>query len=231
MSEYGCKVCRILDEYGMERYEEQLLEQWQADASQRKGYRQLAEWFNTLMLRREMDRAGLSTLGDEAESKYERLQSDEAVAAEVATELENAGIPINTLRDDFVSYGVIRTHLKKKCLESDVDLSSGDWERNAIEISQDHATTKIEEAVSGVVGRRASRRRNDRRVRRLSGRAPPRRPVAPAPVGHSGVGSHPARSTRRRRRLSRQKGPAGRSRPFPGFDAADCRTPSRASSR
>lgn len=146
MSTYGCKVCRVLDEYGMERYEEQLLEQWQADTSQRKGYRQLAEWFNTLMLRREMDRAGLSTLGDEAESKYERLQSDEAIAEEVATELANAGVPIERLRADFVSYGVIRTHLKE-CLESDVNLSSGEWEQKAIEISQDHASTKITEAV------------------------------------------------------------------------------------
>ncbi|OLZ39180.1 hypothetical protein A6E15_17375 [Natrinema saccharevitans] len=130
----------------MERYEEQLLEQWQADGPQRKGYRQLAEWFNTLMLRREMDRAGLSTLGDEAESKYERLRSDEAVAEEVASELANAGVPIERLRSDFVSYGVIRTHLKE-CLSADVDLSSGDWERDAIEISTDHATTKIEAAV------------------------------------------------------------------------------------
>jgi len=146
MSEYGCKVCRVLDEYDMERYEEQLLEQWQADSSQRKGYRKLSEWFNTLMLRREMDRAGLSTLGDEAESKYERLQSDEAIAAEVATELANTGVPIEQLRDDFVSYGVIRTHLKE-CLESDVDLSSGEWERDAIDISRNHAETKITEAV------------------------------------------------------------------------------------
>ncbi|WP_343124882.1 rod-determining factor RdfA [Natrinema sp. CBA1119] len=146
MSEYGCKVCRVLDEYDMERYEEQLLEQWQADSSQRKGYRKLSKWFNTLMLRREMDRAGLSTLGDEAESKYERLQSDEAIAAEVATELANTGVPIEQLRDDFVSYGVIRTHLKE-CLESDVDLSSGEWERDAIDISRNHAETKITEAV------------------------------------------------------------------------------------
>lgn len=146
MSEYGCKVCRVLDEYGMERYEEQLLEQWQADPPQRKGYRQLTEWFNTLMLRREMDRAGLSTLGDEAESKYERLRSDEPIAEEVATELAKAGLPIDRLRDDFVSYGVIRTHLKE-CLDSDVELSSGDWERDAIEISRDHAKSKITEAV------------------------------------------------------------------------------------
>ena len=146
MSEYGCKVCRILDEYSMDRYEEQLLEQWQADPPQRKGYRQLAQWFNTLMLRRKMDRAGLSTLGDEAESKYERLRSDETIAEEVATELANAGIPIDRLRDDFVSYGVVRTHLKE-CLDSDVDLPSGEWEQNAIEIARNHADTKISESV------------------------------------------------------------------------------------
>ena len=105
------------------------------DPPQRKGYRQLAEWFNTLMLRREMDRAGLSTLGDEAESKYDRLRSDEAIAEEVAMELANAGVPIDRLRDDFVSYGVIRTRLKE-CLDSDVELSSGNWEEEAIEITR-----------------------------------------------------------------------------------------------
>ena len=146
MSEYGCKVCRVLDEYGMERYEEQLLEQWQADPPQRKGYRQLAEWFNTLMLRREMDRAGLSTLGGEAESKYERLRGDGTLAEEVATGLSNAGVPIAQLRDDFVSYGVVRTHLTE-CLGAEIDLPSGDWEQEALEISRRHAATKVEEAV------------------------------------------------------------------------------------
>jgi len=111
MSEYGCKVCRVLDEYDMERYEEQLLEQWQADSSQRKGYRKLSEWFNTLMLRREMDRAGLSTLGDEAESKYERLQSDEAIAAEVATVSEH-GRSDRAVTGRFRLVRRDRTHLK-----------------------------------------------------------------------------------------------------------------------
>ncbi|MDS0477002.1 rod-determining factor RdfA [Natrinema sp. 1APR25-10V2] len=152
MSEYGCKVCRILDEYGMDRYEEELLEQWQADPPQRKGYRQLAEWFNTLMLRREMDRAGLSTLGDEAESKYERLRSDETIAEEVATELANAGVPIDRLRKDFVSYGVIRTHLKE-CLDSDVELASGEWEQDAIEIARNHADSKMSEAVQSLTNK------------------------------------------------------------------------------
>ncbi|THE64015.1 hypothetical protein D8Y22_14925 [Salinadaptatus halalkaliphilus] len=133
----------------MDRYESDLVSQWQADGPQRKGYRQLAEWFNVLLLRREMDRAGLSTLGDEAESKYERLTADGTVAEEVANSLGNDGLPIEQLRDDFVSYGVIRTHLKE-CLGEEVSFSGGDWEQDTIEIVQNHAVDKIAEAVSSL---------------------------------------------------------------------------------
>ena len=55
-----------------------------------------------------MDRPGLSTLGDEPESKYQRLQSGEPIAEELATELVNQGVPIDRIRNNFVSYGVIR---------------------------------------------------------------------------------------------------------------------------
>lgn len=146
MSEQGCKVCRVLDQYDMGQYEEQLVEQWQADGPGRKGYRQLAEWFNVLLLHREMDRAGLSTLGDEPKSKYQRLQSGESIAEEVAAELANQGVPINRIQDDFVSYGVIRTHLKD-CLNEEVSISSGEWELETIEIARGHAKQKISEAI------------------------------------------------------------------------------------
>lgn len=136
----------MLDQYDMGRYEERLVDQWQTDGPGRKGYRQLAKWFNVLLLRREMDRAGLSTLGDEPESKYQRLQSGEPIAEEVAAELANQGVPIDQIRDDFVSYGVIRTHLKD-CLNEEISLSSGEWELEAIEIAQGHAKQKISEAV------------------------------------------------------------------------------------
>lgn len=153
MSEYGCKVCRVLDERDMERYEDRLIDQWQADKPQRKGYRQLAEWLNTMMLRREMDRAGLSTLGNEPESKYERLRDDdETVAAEVRTDLRNEGIDVEDLDADFVSYGVVRTHIKE-CLGLDRDVESTDWEEDAIAYTRDHATGKLEDAVRSLVGK------------------------------------------------------------------------------
>lgn len=147
MTEHGCKVCRVLDERGMKRYEDRLVDQWQADGPERKGYRQLADWLNVTMLRREMDRAGLSTLGQEAESKYERLRSaDGSVAEEVAAGLSGAGIDVEQLRDDFVSYGVVRTHLRE-CLDLEYTAESGDWETETIEMARDYATKKVSEAV------------------------------------------------------------------------------------
>lgn len=153
MSQHGCKVCRVLDERGMERYEGRLVEQWKADRGQRKGYRQLATWLNVLMLRREMDRAGLSTLGDEAASKYDRITGDDAtVAAEVRDSLRNSGIDIDSLENDFVSYGVIRTHLRE-CLGEERDATSTEWESEAIEITRSYAEKKAREAVSTLVNK------------------------------------------------------------------------------
>jgi hypothetical protein len=139
----------------MEQYESRLLEQWQDDGPQRKGYRALAEWLNVTMLRREMELAGMSTIGDEAESKYERLQSDDStIAAEVGDTLRSAGVDIDRLLTDFVSYGSVRTHLKE-CLDAErsTDTATTDWERNSIEIARTNATENIEGAIQSLLNK------------------------------------------------------------------------------
>jgi hypothetical protein len=146
MSDFGCKVCRVLEERDMKRYEGRLLEKWQGSEAERKGYRQLARWLNVTALQREMDRAGLSTLGGEAESKYERLQGEQKIADEITESLSQAGIDVSRLSSDFVSYGVVRTHIKE-CLGAEREVTSSDWEQDAIKISRDHAETKFVEAV------------------------------------------------------------------------------------
>jgi len=157
MSEYGCKVCRVLDEREMERYEDRLLEQWRGPPESRLGYRRLAKWLNVTMLRREMDRHGLDTLGDEAESKYERLTGDdETVAGVVRRSLRDEGVSVDNLFEDFVSYGVVRTHLKE-CLdaerEADDTGAESDWEQEAIDIAEDHAERKVSEAVTTLMNK------------------------------------------------------------------------------
>jgi len=149
MSEHGCKVCRVLTEYGLTGYEDRLVDQWTADRDRRKGYRALAEWLNVTLLRNAMDRAGLQTLGDEAESKYDRLCADDATADEVRNVLRGEGVPIDDLEGDFVSYGVVRTHLTD-CLGLEREAESTDWEGDALDIATDHAESKAAEAVSSL---------------------------------------------------------------------------------
>lgn len=148
----GCKVCRVLESHDLSHYNERLLDQWVAPKPERKGYRQLAEWLNISLLRREMDQVGLSTLGGEAESKYERLQGDDPTAAEVRANLKSEAVNIDELERDFVSYGVIRTHLQE-CLGAEREEESSDWEEQAIEIATEHASTKIDEATRSLKGK------------------------------------------------------------------------------
>lgn len=152
-TEYGCKVCRVLAERGLDDYERRLLAQWHGEGGDRKGYRQLARWLNLSLLRREMEAAGLPTLGGEPASKYDRLRNDDDRASEVATLLEREGIDVGRLRSDFVSYGVVRTHIVD-CLDEEYEPAprSG-WETETIEIARDHAATKIGEAVSALAGK------------------------------------------------------------------------------
>lgn len=147
-SESSCKVCRVLAEWGLEHYDDRLVSRWTGEG--RMGYRQLARWLNVTLLRREMDRAGLSTLGEEAESKYDRLQSDDATAEEVANMLRREGIAIDDLQDDFVAYGVVRTHLTE-CLGKEYEPpDSSNWEPEAIEMATSYAHEKIKDSVTAL---------------------------------------------------------------------------------
>lgn len=151
--EEGCKVCRVLADRDLGHYDERLLSEWRGDEAQRKGYRQLARWLNITLLRREMDKAGLPTLGKEAESKYDRLRGEETNAAEVADILEREGIDVERLYDDFVSYGVVRTHITE-CLGAEYEPGEpDDWETNAIDIARDHARGKVHDAVRSLAGK------------------------------------------------------------------------------
>lgn len=154
MEQYGCKVCRVLDERGVEHYDDRLLDEWQAEQSQRKGYRALARWLNVTLLRREMDQAGLSTLGGEASSKYERLSSDDRDGEEVERLLRREGVDVDGLQSDFVSYGVVRTHLQD-CLGAEYvrEESDSDWEEESIRIAHEHAREKITDAVRSLVNK------------------------------------------------------------------------------
>lgn len=148
---HGCKVCRVLADRGLGHYDERLLSEWRGDGTDRKGYRRLARWLNVTLLGREMDRAGIPTLGGEAESRYDRLRGEGTEAEEMAALLRRGGVDVERLRSDFVSYGVIRTHVLD-CLDAEYDPGTpAEWETDAIDVARDHGRRKISEAVGSLV--------------------------------------------------------------------------------
>lgn len=156
MEEYGCKVCRVLADRNLTGYDDKLVRQWTGKDGERKGYRALAQWLNVSFLHEEMARAGLSTRGDEPESKYHRLSgTDEVVAHEVHQLLLDEGLPMESIERDFVSYGVVRKHLKD-CLGAKREKASqSPWHREAIEYTTDMAQRKVEDAVRAAYNRGA----------------------------------------------------------------------------
>lgn len=139
----------------MDGYDQKLLDEWRGVDGQRKGYRTLARELNVALLRREMDRAGIETVAGEATSKYERLtDGGEDVARETRELLSENGVFVRDLERDFVSYGVVRTHLQS-CLEAEYtpEPSTGEWTTTSIEIASSAAASKATEAVRALVNR------------------------------------------------------------------------------
>lgn len=153
MTAGGCKVCRVTEKWGVTSADEELLARWRGEGCDRQGYRKLAEWLNVSLLRREMNRTGLATIGGEARSRYRRLEDESETAEEVRELLRTSGVPIDELERDFVSYGVVRKHLME-CLEAERDESGGGdaaWAPDALAYTQRHAASKAADAVRALV--------------------------------------------------------------------------------
>ncbi|MCU4751455.1 hypothetical protein OB919_05595 [Halobacteria archaeon AArc-curdl1] len=130
MSKGGCKVCRVRRAYDLSTLDETLLERWQRDED-RYGYRRLATYINASILETELERAGLYTPETAATALYEGLANDDPAVRE---QLEREELPLERLESDFVSFGVVRTHLQE-CLNAEWSgrERTTDWEQTTLE--------------------------------------------------------------------------------------------------
>lgn len=107
------KVARLIEEYGLSDIGDELEERW-TRSEDRSSLRDLAEYFNRELLRAAI--ADDDPLEGEVENLY-RLLSDEEVTSgtrqQARYRIEQRGVDVDALEDDFVSYQSIRTYLKK----------------------------------------------------------------------------------------------------------------------
>lgn len=110
------KVARIINEYGLEGLEDELVNLWTADDSQRYSLRELETYVNERILRTAMREAGMDPLMGEVENIYELLTGDETtegVRLEARRRLEREGVDVDQVQRDFVSHQSIHTYLKE----------------------------------------------------------------------------------------------------------------------
>ncbi|WP_338737809.1 rod-determining factor RdfA [Haloplanus salilacus] len=125
----GCKIETVCASRGMPTLPDRLVDR-RVDAGD--SLRDLERFFNREVLAAAMRDAGMELLEGEAENVH-RLLTDEDVSDAARTEardrLRRAGVDVDAVRDDFVTYGTVRTHLRE-CAgvetgrESSVDAAS-----------------------------------------------------------------------------------------------------------
>lgn len=114
-SECTCKVGRVAATAGID-VDGELVDRW--TGTDRQSTRELTEWFNQQLLAAALAKAGVPTRDGEVQNYY-RLLTDEDVSSgdrtETRRELEQRGVPVDTLDGQFLSHQTIYTHLTE-CL-------------------------------------------------------------------------------------------------------------------
>lgn len=108
------KVERAIAEYDLVGIGEEMERLWSGDGTEQMSLRELAEFFNEELLRREMEEADVQMLAGECENTYTLLVDDDQQTADrtrAVRRLEREGVDVDQLRNDFVSYQSIRRYL------------------------------------------------------------------------------------------------------------------------
>jgi hypothetical protein len=110
------KVVRLIEEYELTGLGAELEARWTGDGYERMSLRDLADLFNTRVLETALVRAGANRSLSDVEGTYRDL-TDEDVSVGVRTDtrsrLQQAGIDVDTLERDFVTYQAVRSYLRE----------------------------------------------------------------------------------------------------------------------
>ena len=157
-SSSGCKIDRVVGAYGLAGADPRhasihdgLLARWQGtDGHSAVGYRTLTGWFNRRLLQRACVENGRDIAGGRVDHDYEALTGDDELRrAEVEESLRADGVDADSLVEDMVSWGTMRTHLTG-CLDGTKERGGGDWECDAVGMAKTFARGKVEEALSSL---------------------------------------------------------------------------------
>jgi hypothetical protein len=109
------KVAQLIDTYGLESMGAELEQAWLGDNQERQSLRDLADRFNQALLVAAIRDAGMDVIDGEPANFYRLLTAGDVSAGkriEARNRLERAGIDVDRLENEFVTYQAIRYYLR-----------------------------------------------------------------------------------------------------------------------
>jgi antitoxin component HigA of HigAB toxin-antitoxin module len=104
----------LIEKYDLKGIGKELEERW-TRGENRSSLRELADYFNQQILRTVLESGDANLLEGEVENFYELLYNEEVTSGvrhRTKHRIQQYGVDVDTLEDDFVSYQSIRTYLK-----------------------------------------------------------------------------------------------------------------------
>jgi hypothetical protein len=105
----------LIREHGLDGLGSEMESRWTRE-DDRWSLRELADWFNKRLLEATLSEAGVRTVDGEVTNYYRLLTDDDDVndadRVQVRRRLEGAGVDVEALRREFVTYQAIRSYLK-----------------------------------------------------------------------------------------------------------------------
>ncbi|MFB6164362.1 MAG: rod-determining factor RdfA [Haloarculaceae archaeon] len=156
----GCKVDHTIHRYAVSAppetdasLDEYLVARWTgAHGEDAVGYKELTAWFNKRVLARALQRADSETRPTALDGEYAALTGDDEDArAAVAEDLADAGVDVEAVRRDMVSWSTMRRHLKE-CLDAEKQTATADtdWERDSVAIARERLQEKVQTALGSL---------------------------------------------------------------------------------
>jgi hypothetical protein len=150
----SCKVGRTIEQYGLAGLDDEVERRRDEED---ESLRSLAEFVNTQVLQRAIDRHADREVLADAASIYSQLTdgSDAGQTTEIRRRLTTAGVPVDEVSDSFVSHQTVRSHLQT-CLDMETGRSQAtdiedvekliEWARSRDEEIIDRAISRLRDS-------------------------------------------------------------------------------------
>jgi len=145
------KVARLIESYDLAPIGDDLETAWLGEGQERKSLRDLADRFNRALVLAAIRDAGMDVVDGEARNYYRLLTDDDVTAGtrvEARNRLSGAGVDVDSLEEQFVSYQSIR-HYLTEVRGASYERTGSDDERTVLERLQ----SRVERVVGDTVDR------------------------------------------------------------------------------